>query len=285
MSEQTTTIAASASQSGGEEQQSQQTTQTQSSSSDFHTFIGKDGKFAEKWTDNLPDSHKSYAGTLGKFPGVLELAGSYAELEKKAGQKIQPPGPDAKPEEWDKWRSVVGAPKTAQEYGLKAPEKLPEGVTWDQAAADKLAAVAHKHALPPAAVKEILGLSQEMQTANVAAAKAKIEGYVAEQRGILEKEWGDKFKSNLEQAVKAASKLGVDINDPDIGNNAKMLKVLHNASLLMMPDQMPSGGGTSASVAEQIAQIRNSDAYQGKLGADAQAEAGKRIALLSGQKV
>lgn len=274
----------------GAQQQQQQgappaQTPPPASSGSFRDYIADDGKFVDGWTEKLPDSHKPYAATLGKFPSPLDMAASYANLEKKLGEKIQPPGPDAKPEDWAKWRQLVGSPETPEGYELKKPEKLPEGVEWSDEEAGKLAGIAHKYGLPKAAVAEIIGMSLERESGRATKAKEGMAGYVAAQEKALKESWGDKFNDNIQAAVKAGQKLGVDMSDPDIGSNAKIIQVLHKASLLMREDQMFGGvNGSQKSTAEQIAEIRSSPAYQGKQGPEAQLAAAKRIELLSGVK-
>jgi hypothetical protein len=253
---------------------------------DFRALVSEDGsKFAEGWTEKLPESHKPYAASLSKFPTPFDALASYAQLEKKLGEKIQPPGPDAKPEDWDRWRGVIGAPMKPEDYGLKAPEKLPEGVQWDDGLAGKFASIGHKHAIPKAALAEFAQLHLEHSAASVAAEKAAADAYIEKQTGELKTEWGADYDKNLALSVKAAEKLGLDINDPAYGSDAKQIKLLFKAAALMREDQMLGGiEGSKQSAAEQIAEIRKSDAYQGKSGTEAQTEAARRIALLSGVK-
>ena len=251
---------------------------------DFRELIGQDGKFTQGWTDKLPESHKPFAGSLSRFPGFLELAGSYANAEKKLSTRVQAPNETSTPEQIAEWRKLIGAPEKPEDYGLAKPDKLPDGVEWNDAAVGKLAQVAHKHHLPPSAVKELLGLHLELSGEQVGKSKLDVEAYVQTQTKALQDEWKGDFNANLEQAVKAAGLLGVDVNDPDFGSNAKMIKLLHSASKLMREDKLLGGDGSRQTATEQIAEIRASDAYQGKQGQAAQEAAAQRIKALSGAK-
>lgn len=275
----------------GQQQQQQGQQQQQSGGDgggnafDFRELIGQDGKFIQGWADKLPESHKQYAPSLSRFPGFLELAGSYANAEKKLSTRVQAPNETSTPEQIAEWRKLIGAPEKPEDYGLAKPDKLPDGVEWNDAAVGKLAQVAHKHHLPPSAVKELLGLHLELSGEQAGKSKIDAEAYVQAQSKALQDEWKGDYQANLEQAVKAAKMLGVDVNDPDVGSNAKMIKLLHNASKLMREDKLLGGGdGASQTVTEQIAAIRASDAYQGKQGTAAQEAAAGRIKLLMGVK-
>lgn len=266
-------------------QQQQQQSGGEGGSFDFRELIGQDGKFIQGWADKLPESHKQYAPSLSRFPGFLELAGSYANAEKKLSTRVQAPNETSTPEQIAEWRKLIGAPEKPEDYGLAKPDKLPEGVEWNDAAVGKLAQVAHKHHLPPSAVKDLLGLHLELSGEQAGKARIEAESYVQNQSKLLQDQWGKDYKANLERALKAAEKLDVDPFDPEVTSSAKFLKFLYNASMLMREDQMLGGGdGSRQTVTEQIAAIRASDAYQGKQGPAAQEAAAGRIKLLMGVK-
>lgn len=278
---------------GGAGQQQQQQGQQQQQQSggegggsfDFRELIGQDGKFIQGWADKLPESHKEYAPSLSRFPGLLELAGSYANAEKKLSTRVQAPNETSTPEQVAEWRKLIGAPEKPEDYGLAKPDKLPDGVEWNENLVSKAVQLAHKHHMTKAALNDFVQLQNEFSAEQAGKSKIDAEAYVQAQEKALQDEWGKDYPANLEQAVKAAKMLGVDVNDPDVGSNAKMIKLLHNASKLMREDKLLGGGdGASQTVTEQIAAIRASDAYQGKQGPAAQEAAAGRIKLLMGVK-
>lgn len=239
------------------------------------------------WAERLPETHKAYAATAAKFASPLDLVASYGELEKKLGQKLTPPNEQSRPEDWERWRSMTGAPRTPQEYALQRPERLPEGVDWNEADAGRLAEIAHRHALSQSAVRDILGLALERSEQNAARAHGQMAQYVDGQKEILAQKWGAQFTPNLMEAQRAAKMLGADLGDPEIGNNAKVIELAYNAARLMREDRVLGGAQGSAawkSQSEQIEEIRRSDAYNNKLGPEAQRAAAERIMMLSGLK-
>lgn len=225
-------------------------------------------------------------------PEVDKLGAAYTSLERKLGQKqtLTAPLPGDPQEKVDAYyaevRKLLGSPDKPEGYELKKPDNMPEGIEWDEAEAGKLAAIAHKHGLTKGAVQDILNMSLEREQGRLTKAKEGLDGYVKGQEKALRDKWGDKYDANIQSAVKAANALQVDITDPDIGSNAKILELLSKASLLMQQDKMLGGGdGSMKTNDEKIAEIRKGDAYQGKQGAAAQEAAAKRIQLLSGVQV
>lgn len=221
-----------------------------------------------------------------------KLGSAYLSLEQQFSKKgtLTAPLPGDPPEKIEAYQSelrkITGAPDNPEGYGLKKPEQMPEGVTWNDEHANKLAAVAHKHALPLAAVNDLLALKLELEQGSAGQAKANLDTYVQGQKEQLQTAWKGDFDKNLSSAKAAAKQLGVDLSDPDLGNNAKVIQVLHKASLLMREDRMLGGlEGSSKTATEQMEEIRSGDAYQGKHGPAAQAEAAKRMEMLAGIKV
>lgn len=266
----------------GEQQQQQQGQQGDFS---FHNLIGADGKFQEKWTEKLPDAFKPYASYVERFPTVTDLIAGYGNAQKLISKKTSPPTESSTPEQIAEWRKLVGSPDKPDGYGQIKPEKLPDGVAWDDALASKLAEIGVKHHMPKAALADLaeLHIASQIEASKRNAADA--EAYVLTQTEELKKEWKGDYQNNVQQAAKAASVLGVDLTDPDIGSNAKMIKVLHAASLLMREDKMLGGDAANATRNEQAEAIRRSDDYQGKNGIERQREALRRVALIAGEKI
>lgn len=101
-------------------------------------------------------------------PQYDQLAISYQNLEKAFNSKKAAPtrpGDDATPEQkaayWADFRKITGAPEKVEDYGLKAPENLPEGVEWNAELATKAASIAHKYGVPPEALNELVALNNE----------------------------------------------------------------------------------------------------------------------------
>lgn len=232
-------------------------------------------------TPTVPDFiHEKFKGSANPLE---EQAKAYVEAQKLLGQRqqVKPPGPDAKPEEITAWRKTLGVPDDVAGYGLKKPDKLPEGVEWDEEQVGKFGALAHKMGLTPAQAQELIAFDTERMGAMSAKGKAGLETFVKGQRDELVKEWGDKFDNNKERAVMTAKLLGLDPNDAEIGNSAKMIKALFSASQLIKEDQFVGSekaglGLTGKDQADDILHNKNNPwhkAFMGEEGKERQAQA------------
>lgn len=233
-----------------------------------------------------------------KFKGaenpIEAQARAYLDAQKLIGQRqqIKPPGPDAKPEEIKAWRTSLGVPETPDAYGLKKPDKLPEGVDWNEEDAKGFQTLAHEIGLTPAQVAKLTEYDLTRSGKQVEGSKAKMESYLGEQRTALKTEWGDKFENNKERAVMAAKLLGLDPNDAELGNSAKMIKALYEASKLIQEDKFVGSdkvglGLTNKEQADDILHNKNNPwhkAFMGQETKERQAEAQRHRNRLLGIK-
>lgn len=257
------------------------------------TVLAEDGSFVGKWTDRLPDDLKQHEATLGRFPNFVEMARSYVHARSKLGEKVAPPpAENATPEQVKAWRALVGAPETAEGYGIKKPDKLPDGVEWNDDLAKGFAAMAHKHHLPPAAVQEIMGWWTE-QSGNLAkagreAAEAGLQTALKKQEDELRQAWGQNMDEKFGIAMRAARTFGLQGNPAD-WTPKDIVMALEMAGRSISEDKLlkadgPGSGMSSRQAANAIMDHKNQDrmarAYRGEFGAEEQAQAAAHVAKL-----
>jgi hypothetical protein len=278
------------SQGGDGQGQGQQQQQQQQASSISHGDWLTDGKFTSGLSGRLSDDLKPYAGLVKKFEGVSiqDVIRSHGELEKKLGQRVQPPGPEAKEEEIAAWRKLVGAPEKADGYEIKRPDDIPEAI-WSDELANGFKQLAHKHHLPPSVAADMVNWWNGQQKAALSNLQQQAEAEVHAMTTELQKEWGERFQANILGAQRVAALAKLDVNDPAIGNNPAVIRALHAMSALVSEDRQVSGGngnGPSLTAAQQADDIQTNksnpyyDDYQGKNGPERQAAAAEKIRKL-----
>ena len=263
---------------------------------DFRSALDDKGAFKQGWVDTLPPDLKDYAGTLGKYPNVAELLRGHGNAQKLIGQRGAPgvkvPGPDAKPEEVAAYRKAIGVPDDVTGYGLTKPEQLPEGVEWNEEEVGKFGALAHELGLTPAQAQKLVAFDTERMGKMNAGGKAKLDAFIAGERDALKKEWGENYQNNVGKALKAAELLGLDVNDAEIGNSAKMIKALHSAASLIQEDKFVASNkvGLGLTDMDQAEDIRRNPlnplhaAFHGRETKERQLYAQQQIMRLSGVK-
>jgi len=179
---------------------------------------------------------------------IESLAKSYHGLEQLLGKKahaVAVPNEKSTPEEVAAYRKALGIPESPDKYDVK-PERLPEGVAWDDATAKRVAEVAHKHNIPPSAVKELVALDIERAGAMNAAAAKMLADRKAAAVEDLRKTFGNELPTKLDLARRAAATAGIDPNDPGFESPA-MVKFAIWAAQQIADDKLVEGKATSAS--------------------------------------
>lgn len=218
---------------------------------------------------------------------IDQLAISYANLEKAFSSKSQAPkkpGADATPEQQAQYfadlRKLTGAPEKPEDYGLKAPDKLPEGVEWNAELATKAASIAHKYSVPPEALRELIDLNNESVGSIVAkseaAQKEQVDAMVAE----LNTEWGTNAKDNWQRANRGAVALGVDLEASGLGNNPHFIRAALRFDEMIGDDKGLVNSDSQATYKEQMERIQKGDDFNGKNGPEKQQAALKTLKRL-----
>lgn len=223
-------------------------------------------------------------------PSFDQLAISYTNLEKAFNSKKaapQKPGIDATPEQqaayWNDLRKITGAPEKPEDYGLKAPDNLPEGVEWNGELANKAAAVAHKYGVPPEALQELIALNNENMSSLVAKSAEAQAAQLQQVVDGLNKEWGENAKTNWQRANRGAIALGIDPSKSELGNNPEFVKAMLRVDQMIREDSKLIGTDadtTGSTYEEQMERIRKGDDYQGKNGPEKQMAAAERVRSL-----
>jgi len=211
-----------------------------------------EGNLADNYTDLLESNGLGeLTNTVAKYKSPEGLLKGAANLISFAGKKVEGvivPNEGSTEQEVAEYRQAIGVPESATAYDLK-PENLPEGMGWDEGLSSEWQNVFHD-----------VGLSQE-QAAKIAQSytditnnqlqnalqtnQANVEGEMEQQRAEIQKQWGDKYDTNLQNAVNMASTMGFDLeNAQDMAamRNPKVLNMILDKHTAMQEGNMPRGG-------------------------------------------
>ena len=200
--------------------------------------VNSDGSFPDGWNKGLGEGYEG----LSKFKTVEALAKSYRHLE---GRSVHYPTQESTPEQVQLFRSLAGVPDDASGYDLKAPDKMPDGVVWDEALAQRYAQVAHEYHVPKAALQalaaEQVSIEAERQAQAVAAQAKKL----SDDSEALRKEWGADTEARLSTARvvfgRLAAAVGLDVNSQDgiaLQNNPAFVRMAYAMSKYMAEDKL-----------------------------------------------
>lgn len=220
---------------GGDAQQQQSQTFTPS----YDGIIDQSGTFADGWTAKAfgPD----YTGPLANVKDVGSIDKMLRDTIAMARSRpsIAPPKEGATPEQIAQWRQLTGAPENLEGYGDVRPETIPPEL-WDKDAEKALLETAHKHHLPPAAIKDIIGLYAGQIDKQMKETEAQFAESRAGEEAKLKQAWGEKFGENLRMAQRFALTLGFKPDNP-IFNNAETVLAMARGAQLISEDKLVNG--------------------------------------------
>ena len=212
-----------------------------------------EGNLAENYTSLLEENGLGeLTNTVAKYKSPEGLLKGAANLISFAGKKVEGvivPNEGSTEQEIAEYRQAIGVPESPTAYELKAPENMPEGIGWDEGLDGAWQNVFHD-----------VGLSQEQAT-KISQAYSDItnnqfeqatqtlqlqsEGEMEQQRAEMQKQWGDKYDTNLQNAVNMASTMGFDLDSPqDMAamRNPKVLNMILEKHDSSKEGIMPRGG-------------------------------------------
>lgn len=213
-------------------------------------WIAADGKIDRAAYDRLPDHLKGYRSTFEKYDTVDNLLLALGHSESLNGKKGLLPLPaDASEADRkafrDRLAQVIGVPDKPEGYGIKKPDNVPEEA-WDGEYVNGVLAIAHKHAASPGLINELVAFNQKHGADAVQAAEAEEAQMQAANVDGLRKRWGANFDGNMAKAFRAAKTLGLDVNDPSLGNHIPFIEALSKVAGMVGEDKLVTGNTTGA---------------------------------------
>jgi hypothetical protein len=211
-------------------------------------LYGSDGKINATKFDSLPEHLKPHKDLFARYQTVEALMGGLANMSSLAGKKALAPlpenaSPEAKAERSKLLAQINNVPEKPEGYGFKRPDNVPEA-QWNQGYVDGIAGILHKHAISPAAAKELMDfdLAQAGQLnagSKVAQEKAQAE-YATAQNKALDEAFGAERSKHIDLAVRAIKTAGLDPNDA-MFSDAKAVMLAAKFGAMISEDRLISG--------------------------------------------
>lgn len=170
--------------------------------------------------------------------------GGLANMSNLAGKKALAPlpenaTPEAKAERQKLMMSLNNVPEKPEGYGFKRPDNVPES-QWNQEYVDGIAGILHKHAISPAAAKELMEFDQAHAGKMGQATQAQVEAAQQAEAKALKDAFGADYAKQVDLAVRGAKTVGLDPNDPIFGNH-KVVVAMAKFAALVSEDRLISG--------------------------------------------
>ena len=234
----------------------------------FADLLDDKGNFKQGWTQALPEHLKPFEGTLQKYPNPWEVFSGLGNAQKfiSSRQQLKPLDANATEEQRAAYvaelRKITGAPEKPEDYGLQAPENLPEGTEWNAEFAGNVAQIAAKHAIPKAALQELADAHNQHISKMIATGDELSKQEQQRALDELTKEWGADAANNFDRAKRGIVALGGDPKK-DSYTIQDIMRMALRADQMVRPDSELIGQNSpTASVDERMRTLQADPAYQ-----------------------
>lgn len=210
-------------------------------------WIGADGKIDKTAYDRLPDHLKPFAETFKKYDTDEAFLGAFAHSIGLNGKKgLMPLPKDASEPDREAWnsrlRELLGVPKDPSGYGvLEKPKDVPDEM-WNGEYVQTMAGIMHKYNAPPEMVKALFEADAKFGATAQAKGKDAVAQTYAKAAQEVDQAFGADKPAKLAGAKRAAATLGLDVQDPSVGNNPKVIIALAKMAELLGEDKLVRGG-------------------------------------------
>jgi len=167
------------------------------------------------WIAQLSDDLKGEE-TFTQFKTISDLGKSYLDLNGKIKSYIKPLGENPTPEEVAEYRKAIGVPEKPEDYVIEKPEKLPEGMVYDEVLEKEFRETAHALHLTQHQIAELSKKYLEREIALHNEVLKSIEENRNMAINTLKNIWkGDAYKQNVNKAITAFYKIAEASNPPE----------------------------------------------------------------------
>lgn len=242
------------------------------------------------WRTTLPEDLRSHA-SMAKFTSAEALARSYISAEGMIGRdKIVLPRDANDAEALDRAYAALGRPENADGYTYKPPADLPQGVVFDEGLLKTYAAAAHKHGLNQTQFEGVAGMFLDHLTQGASAAATASEAALKQGEGLLKREWGERYDTNMRISREAVRSFGGDelvtfLDESGLGNHPILVKAFTKIGAQTVGEEKLLGGArdaalTPANLDAAISDFRSKNA--GALASKGHPDHGRLVQELQG---
>ena len=216
------------------------------------SYVNPDGTFVPEWTKRLPEEMGDFRNKLANYKDATELAKALHHAHQTIGKKgVIVPGKDSPPEEVAAFRKALGVPESPAEYAktiTPEPEKLPEGIGWNDQIAAPYVDVAHRWNIPPGAMKELVNLRMKETQFQQEAEKTVIQQTQREGLAKLRMTWRGDYENKIDLVRNAVRHVRGNNNTYGLGD-PEVVRIIGDLASRMKEDTFvgPTGGSAGFS--------------------------------------
>ena len=208
-----------------------------------------------------PDATKAFLATLPKdlaenpslsrYSTPESLARAYVNLERTLGQEKVPIPKDPNDQEaWDRYYTAGGRPPEPQAYSFVKPDKLPDGMVWDENMEGWWRGAAFESGLSQRQAQRLVDQYRDRYAAQIDMSNRQADREIVDGKAVLQRDWGSEYETRRAIAKAAFLALPAVVQqrakDSGLARDPQYIKSLYEQRVSITGERQPRPPGESA---------------------------------------
>ena len=224
-----------------------------------------------------PDPNKEFLKTLpadlqenaslARYSSPESLARAYINLERTLGsEKVPIPKDPNDQAAWDRYYAAGGRPEEPKAYQFVKPEKLPEGVAWDDNMEGWWRQAAFESGLSQRQAQKLVDQYRDRYIAQVDLQNKQVGTDITKGKAELQRDWGNEYEAKRALARAAFAEMPAALQESarnsGLARMPAFVKYLYDQKVALTGEREPRPPGDPANnspdaIRNQIATFRN----------------------------
>lgn len=198
----------------------------------------------------LPQDLRENA-SLSRYSSPESLARAYVNLERTLGsEKVPIPKDPNDQEAWDRYYVAGGRPPEPKAYSFQKPEKMPDGVVWDEQMEGWWRQAAFESGLSQRQAQKLVDQYRDRFVSQVDLTNRQITNDITNGKAVLQRDWGSEY--NARMALARASFLDLPAvvqqkaRDSGLARDPEYIKSLYDIRVKLTGERQPRPPGLPA---------------------------------------
>jgi hypothetical protein len=220
----------------------------------------------KEFLKTLPQDLQQNA-SLSRYSTTESLARAYVNLERTLGsEKVPIPRDPNDQEAWDRYYVAGGRPPEPKAYQFQKPDKLPEGMVWDEQMEGWWRQAAFESGLSQRQAQKLVDQYRDRYASQIDLGNRQITTEITNGKAILQRDWGSEYEARRAVAKAAFLALPAGVQqrakDSGLARDPEYIKNLYEMRVAMTGERQPRPPGESAesspdALRDRIAAFRN----------------------------
>jgi hypothetical protein len=189
--------------------------------------------------------------SLSRYTTPEAVARAYVQLERTLGtDKVPIPKDPSDQEAWDRYYVAGGRPPEPNGYQFQKPDKLPEGVIWDDSMEGWWRGAAFESGLSQRQAQKLVDQYRDRYIAQVDLYNKSVDTEVVSGKATLQRDWGSEYEARRAVARAAFMELPARVQqkarDSGLARDPEYIKALYEGRVRLTGETRPRPPGEAA---------------------------------------